>query len=195
MRARVVLLSAQGSSLRAIAQQLGLTERTVCLWRRRYQEEGVGGLRSRRRSGRPRSITRAKEFAVVTATSRRPPAATHWSARRLAKEMGLSFMTVHRIWRKYGLQPHRVETFKFSTDPRGLMKSRIESHLQERHGDPASREAPPLSGWSKGAGPVCRRCAGSVSRFLRTQVEDLLVILHQKQRGLDTSSVEAARVE
>ncbi len=117
MRARVVLLSGEGSSLRAIAQQLRLTERTVCLWRRRYQQEGVSGLRSRRRSGRPRRITRAKEFAVVTATSRLPPAATHWSARRLAKEMGVGFMTVHRIWRKYGLQPHRVETFKFSTDP------------------------------------------------------------------------------
>ena len=117
MRARVVLLSAQGSSLRAIAQQLGLTERTVCLWRRRYQHEGVDGLRSRRRSGRPRSISRAKEFAVVTATMRQPPYATHWSARQLAKQMGISFMTVHRIWRKYGLQPHRVETFKFSTDP------------------------------------------------------------------------------
>ena len=117
MRARIVLLSAQGSSLRAIAGQLGLTERTVCLWRRRYQHEGVGGLRSRRRSGRPRSISRSKEFAVVTATMRQPPYATHWSARRLAKQMGISFMTVHRIWRKYGLQPHRVETFKFSTDP------------------------------------------------------------------------------
>src|SRR6516225_4040650 len=73
MRARVVLLSGEGSSLRSIAQQLRLTERTVCLWRRRYQQEGVGGLRSRRRSGRPRRITRAKEFAVVTATSRLAP--------------------------------------------------------------------------------------------------------------------------
>ena len=72
MRARVVLLSAQDSSLRVIAEQLGLTERTVCLWRRRYQHEVVDGLRSRRRSGRPRSITGAKEFAVVTASMRRP---------------------------------------------------------------------------------------------------------------------------
>ena len=54
------------------AEQLGLTERTVCLWRRRYQHEVVDGLRSRRRSGRPRSITGAKEFAVVTASMRRP---------------------------------------------------------------------------------------------------------------------------
>ena len=60
---------------------------------------------------------RVKERAVISATLRKPKAATHWSARRLAKEVGLSSATVHRIWQKYGLQPHRVETFKFSTDP------------------------------------------------------------------------------
>jgi transposase len=117
MRARVVLLSAEEQSLREIAERLGVTQRTVCLWRRRYQSEGPSGLRSRHRSGRPRQISRRKELAVVTATMRPPKHATHWSARRLAKEVGLSFMTVHRIWQKYGLQPHRVETFKFSTDP------------------------------------------------------------------------------
>ena len=117
MRARVVLLSAEGGSLRAIAERLGVTQRTVCLWRRRYQGEGLAGLKSRHRSGRPRRISRRKELAVVTATMRPPKHATHWSARRLAKEVGLSCMTVHRIWQKYGLQPHRVETFKFSTDP------------------------------------------------------------------------------
>ena len=68
--------------------------------------------------GRPRRITQgAKEQAVVSATLRKPKAATHWSARRLAKEVGLSAATVHRIWQKYGLQPHPVETFKFSPDP------------------------------------------------------------------------------
>ena len=117
MRARVLMLSAEGHALRAIAERLGITQRTVCLWRRRYQDEGLTGLKSRHRSGRPRRISRRKELAVVTATMRPPKHATHWSARRLAKEVGLSFMTVHRIWQKYGLQPHRVETFKFSTDP------------------------------------------------------------------------------
>ena len=117
MRARVVKLSAEGHSLRAIAERLGVTQRTVCLWRRRDQDEGLAGLKSRHRSGRPRRISRRKELAVVTATMRPPKHATHWSARRLAKEVGLSFMTVYRIWQKYGLQPHRVETFKFSTDP------------------------------------------------------------------------------
>ena len=79
--------------------------------------QGLDGLRNRPRAGRPRRITAAKEQAVISATLRKPKAATHWSARRLAKEVGLSAATVHRIWQKYGLQPHRVETFKFSRDP------------------------------------------------------------------------------
>jgi len=79
--------------------------------------QGVAGLRSRARSGRPRRISSAKELAVVNATLRKPRAATHWSARRLANRVGLSHVSVHRIWRKYGLQPHRLEHFKFSTDP------------------------------------------------------------------------------
>jgi transposase len=117
MRARIVLGSAAGESIRGLAQRLKLTERTICLWRRRYASQGLDGLRNRPRAGRPRRITGAKEQAVVSATLRKPKAATHWSARRLAKEVGLSAATVHRIWQKYGLQPHRVETFKFSRDP------------------------------------------------------------------------------
>ena len=116
-RARIVLGSAEGESIRELAERLEVTQRTVCLWRRRYREAGVAGLRSRPRSGRKRRITAAKERAVVSATLRKPEAATHWSTRRLAKAVGLSRASVHRIWQKYGLQPHRVTTFKFSTDP------------------------------------------------------------------------------
>ncbi len=94
-----------GSPLHAIAQQLAVSERTICLLRHRYQQEAVSVLISRGRSGRPRTITRAKEFAVVTATSRQPPAATPRSARRLAIDMGVSLMTVHRISRKHGCSP------------------------------------------------------------------------------------------
>jgi hypothetical protein len=82
-----------------------------------YREQGIAGLKTRARSGRRKRISSARERAVVAATMRPPKAATHWSARRLAKEMGLSHVTVHQIWRKYGLQPHRIEHFKFSTDP------------------------------------------------------------------------------
>lgn len=116
-RARIVLGSAAGESIRTLAERLKVTQRTVCLWRRRYQEAGLAGLCTRPRAGRPRSITAAKEQAVIGATLRKPKAATHWSTRRLAKEVGLSRASVHRIWRKYGLQPHRIETFKFSADP------------------------------------------------------------------------------
>jgi transposase len=117
LRANVILASAAGEGVRAIARRLEVSPDTVCLWRRRYGQEGLPGLQSRARSGRPRQISPAKERAVVAATMRTPKAATHWSARRLAKEVGLSSASVHRIWQKYGLQPHRVETFKFSRDP------------------------------------------------------------------------------
>ena len=117
LRARVILASSAGEGVRAMARRLRLSPNTVCRWRRRYRRQGLEGLQSAARSGRPRRISSAQELAVVNATLRRPKAATHWSARRLAKELGLSHMAVYRIWQKYGLQPHRVETFKFSTDP------------------------------------------------------------------------------
>lgn len=117
LRARVILASAAGESVRALARRLEVSPNTVAVWRRRYRGEGLAGLRTRPRAGRPRRITAAGERAVVGATLRKPGAATHWSARRLAREVGLSPATAHRIWHKYGLQPHRVETFKFSRDP------------------------------------------------------------------------------
>ncbi len=117
LRARVILASAQGESVRAVAQRFEVSPNTVAVCRRRYREDGIAGLRTRMRSGRPRRVSASKEQAVVAATLKPPSSATHWSARRLARQMGLSKDTVHRIWQKYGLQPHRVETFKFSTDP------------------------------------------------------------------------------
>jgi transposase len=116
LRAKIVLASADGEGVREMAWRLGTTTATVCLWRRRYRRDGPSGLQTRARSGRPRQISDAKERAVVAATMRAPKAATHWSARRLAKEVGLSHATVHRIWQKHDLQPHRIETFKFSRD-------------------------------------------------------------------------------
>jgi transposase len=117
LRARLILASAKGEGVRPLARRLEISPNTVAVWRRRYRSQGVAGLRTRPRAGRPRRITAAKEQAVISATLRKPKVATHWSARRLAKEVRLSPATVHRIWQKYGLQPHRVETFKFSTDP------------------------------------------------------------------------------
>jgi transposase len=116
LRAKIVLASAEGEGPRPMARRLGVSPNTVCVWRRRYATEGLDGLRSRPKTGRPRRISEAKERSVVAATLRPPKATTHWSAKRLAKEVGLSAATVHRIWQKHGLQPHRVETFKFSRD-------------------------------------------------------------------------------
>jgi transposase len=117
LRAKVMLASAKGEGVRPLARRLGVSPNTVAVWRRRYRRQGLAGLRTLPRVGRPRRITAAKEQAVISATLRKPKVATHWSARRLAKEVGLSSASVHRIWQKYGLQPHRVETFKFSRDP------------------------------------------------------------------------------
>jgi transposase len=117
LRAKVILASARGEGVRPLARRLGVSPNTVAVWRRRYRSLGLAGLRTKPRAGRPRRITSAKEQAVISATLRQPKGATHWSARRLAKGVGLSSATVHRIWQKYGLQPHRVETFKFSRDP------------------------------------------------------------------------------
>lgn len=117
LRAKILLATAEGEGVRAMARRLSVSPTTVCLWRERYREKGLAGLRTQPRSGRPRRISDAKERSVVEATLRSPKTTTHWSARRLAKEVGLSSATVHRIWKKYGLQPHRVSSFKFSTDP------------------------------------------------------------------------------
>ncbi len=117
LRAKIILASAAGEGPRAIARRLEVSPNTVCYWRRRYREEGLAGLKTRARSGRPPEITPAKERAVIVATMRPPKTGTHWSTRSLARKVGLSHMAVQRIWKKHGLQPHRIETFKFSRDP------------------------------------------------------------------------------
>ncbi len=116
-RARIVLLSAQGVANAEIARQVGVSRPTVLIWRERYHAGGIAALGDLARSGRPRVHD---EVTVVVTTLQPPPATlgvTHWSSRLLGEHLGLSFATVARIWRKYKLQPWRVETFKFSTDP------------------------------------------------------------------------------
>src|SRR5215831_12205976 len=116
-RARIVLLAADGLGTGEIVARTGLSKPTVIAWKRRYAAEGVGGLDDRRRPGRPRS---ADDVAIVLRTLEPPPerlGVTHWSSRLLAREMGVSNVKVADVWREYGLQPWRSETFKFSTDP------------------------------------------------------------------------------
>ena len=116
-RARIVLLAAEGRPVTEIVQRVGVSKPTVIGWKRRYAAEGIGGLDDRRKSGRPK---RVDEVEVVLATLEPPPqrlGVTHWSSRLLANELGISHVWVSKIWRKWGLQPWRTETFKFSSDP------------------------------------------------------------------------------
>src|SRR3990172_1197434 len=85
LRAKIVLASAAGEGVREMARRLETTTATVCLWRRRYRSQGLAGLQTQPRSGRPRRITEAKERAVISATLRTPRARTHRRTRRLAK--------------------------------------------------------------------------------------------------------------
>jgi len=117
-RARVVLLMADNVSGVEIARMSGYTVVQVSRLRRRFAEERLVGLQDKPRSGRPMRINSRKRAQVVAMTLKPPPAGiTHWSSRDLAIEVGVSHSTVHRIWRAHDLQPHRIETFKFSTDP------------------------------------------------------------------------------
>lgn len=126
LRIDVVLGAASGRSNHALARELGTSLPTVLLWRRRYAAEGLEGiLTDHPRAGRPKTITADEEAAIVEATLRTQPAnATHWSVRSMAAAQEVSATTVHRIWQRHRLQPHRVESFKFSTDPDFVAKVR-----------------------------------------------------------------------
>ncbi len=126
LRCRVVLGASQGTANYKLARQLSTSLPTVLLWRRRFMEHGLLGiLEDKPRPGRPRSLTLEKEAAIVEATrSTKPKNATHWSVRSMGRHQGVSSSTVQRIWKAYHLQPHRVEHFKFSTDPEFVSKVR-----------------------------------------------------------------------
>lgn len=126
LRASVVLLLADRVRPSHVAKRFGLSRNQVYLWTQRYLEAGVPGLlRDAPRPGRRKRITLAKVAAIVEATVKtRPPAATHWSTRTMAKAQGVSEATVRRIWHQHRLQPHRVERFKFSKDPQFVDKLR-----------------------------------------------------------------------
>lgn len=116
-RAEIVLGAAAGEPNAVIARRLRCSVPTVALWRRRFAERGVAGLRDAPRPGRPRRVGPDFRERLIATTLAKPPDATHWSVRRLATELGVSPMTVHRAWKAERLKPHRTETFKFSRDP------------------------------------------------------------------------------
>ncbi|MFL5288521.1 MAG: IS630 family transposase [Rhodopila sp.] len=124
-RARIILACAEGLENKAVSQQLGVHAMTVGKWRRRFLDQRVEGLRDEPRPGTPRTIDDARIEAVITRTlESQPEDATHWSSRGMARDSGLAVSTVQRIWRAFGLKPHRQETFKLSTDPDFVAKVR-----------------------------------------------------------------------
>jgi putative transposase len=118
IRARLVLLAADGLPSSVISDKLGLSQQTVCLWRRRYLQQGIQGLHDELKAGRPRSISDEMVASLVRKTLQtKPRDGTHWTIRTIAAETRISRPTVHRIWQAFGLQPHRQRHFKLSTDP------------------------------------------------------------------------------
>ena len=118
LRARIVLGCASGKDSKVVAREQGVSMQTVCKWRAAFVAKRMAGLCDAPRSGAPRSISDQQVEEVITRTlESQPKQATHWSTRRMAKATGLTQTAISRIWRTFGLQPHRQETFKLSTDP------------------------------------------------------------------------------
>ncbi len=120
LRARIVLLAADGHTDLEIAERLGMVPRTAARWRARFLKEGAAGLeRDAPRPGRTPAISQQTVLAVIEKTTQQKPShRTHWSTRTMAAAVGISEASVRRIWRAHGLKPHRVHTFKLSNDPR-----------------------------------------------------------------------------
>ena len=124
-RARIILACAEGHDNKVVARRLRMSQTTVCKWRARFVRERLDGLYDEPRPGAPRRITDDQvEQVIVRTLEEMPRGATHWSTRGMAKASGLGHTTVQQIWRAFGLQPHRSETFKLSTDPLLIEKVR-----------------------------------------------------------------------
>jgi transposase len=123
-RARIVLLAAEGLQDKQIAARLGIDRITAAHWRRRYLEQGYEGLtKDAPRSGRPRTVTAEKVQQIIERTTQSKPAnATQWSTRSMAAAEGVSEKTVRRIWKRHGLKPHLIRSFKLSNDKQFAMK-------------------------------------------------------------------------
>jgi transposase len=126
LRARIILAAAEGKANYATALSLHVSRPTVILWRDRFNRLGVNGiLKDAKRPGRKKQISEAIVKTIVEKTLHSVPEnQTHWSTRTMAKEVGVSHDTVHRIWKQHRLAPHRVETFKLSKDPQFVEKVR-----------------------------------------------------------------------
>lgn len=124
-RARMILLSEDGVSVRETARRVKVTAPAVSNWRKRFREQRLAGLHDALKSGRPRTHGEERIAELLnTALARRPQSATHWSVRDLADESGISKSTVQRYLALFGVQPHRSKSFKLSTDPFFIEKVR-----------------------------------------------------------------------
>jgi transposase len=124
-RARIILACAEGYDNRVVAKRLRMSQTTVCKWRGRFVRERLDGLYDEPRPGAPRQVSDdAIEQVIVRTLEETPRGATHWSSRGMARASGLGRTTVQQIWRAFGLQPHRSETFKLSKDPLLIEKVR-----------------------------------------------------------------------
>ena len=126
LRSKIVLACAEGKANKAVAARLGVTPQTVGKWRARFVACRLEGLTDEPRPGRPRKITdeQVEEVIVKTLEQKPPDKDTHWSTRSMAKATGMSQTAVSRIWRAFGLKPHREQTWKLSTDPQFIEKVR-----------------------------------------------------------------------
>ena len=120
MRAKIALLAANGLSNVQVAREVGVSRPTVILWRQRFLLSGTDALTTILPGrGRPVTYTAEQVQRIVEATTQtKPPGATHWSTRSMARAQGISKATVQRIWSAHGLQPHRTKRFKLSGDRR-----------------------------------------------------------------------------
>ena len=124
-RSRIVLAAAEGLKNTEIADRLGVHRQSVTKWRNRFAEDRLDGLVDEPRPGRPRTLTDEKVDEVIARTLESSPQdATHWSTRSMAKETGLTQTAVSQIWRAFGLQPHRQDSWKLSKDPLFVEKVR-----------------------------------------------------------------------
>ena len=118
LRSKIVLACADGADNKSVAEQLRCSQNTVSKWRRRFVEHRLDGLTDEPRPGGPRTITVDQVEDVIVATLESTPKnATHWTRAKMAERSGLSKTTIGKIWKDFGLKPHRVDHFKLSTDP------------------------------------------------------------------------------
>lgn len=117
-RAKIILMAAEGTNNKTIAEKIKLSRFMVGMWRKRFLEQGLMGLYDEARPGAPRSITDEQVAQLIRKTlNKKPKNSTHWTCRSVAKETKLSKSTVQRAWKAFGIQPHRQKHFKLSNDP------------------------------------------------------------------------------